>query len=211
MEVTAMHVLIFAPTVGAGEEMQSALGDAADHYTLAATWSDVLSSIKNNPPDLILIERTALARLEPTTLLNLAEPGSSPPLMFIDAMDTVASNGILLTKRLAIGSSPTFYQVGELYIDTRKKRAGLGERWVTLPPLQYRLLLTLAQRAGEVVSYQELLRKVWGYKGEDREARELLKVHIRQIRRRLGLDPEEHPYIRSVRGFGYMLAPPEED
>jgi DNA-binding winged helix-turn-helix (wHTH) protein len=211
MEVTAMHVLIFAPTLGAGEEMQSALGDGADHYTLAATWSDVLSYIKDDRPDLILIERTALARLEPTTLLNLTEPGCSPPLMFIDAPDTVASNGILLTKRLANGSSPTFYQVGELYIDTRKKRAGLGERRVTLPPLQYRLLLTLAQRAGEVVSYQELLRAVWGFKGEDSEARELLKVHIRQIRRRLGLDPNEHPYIRSVRGFGYMLASPEED
>ena len=131
--------------------------------------------------------------------------------MFINAPDTITRSGILPTRRLADNSSPTFYRVGELGIDTRKKRAGLGERWVTLPPLQYRLLLTLAQRAGEVVSYQELLCEVWGYKGEDREARELLKVHIRQIRRRLGLDPEEHPYIRSVRGFGYMLAPPEED
>ena len=206
-----MHVLIFAPTMDAAEEMQSALGDAADRYTLAAAWSDVLSSIKDNQPDLILIERTALARLEPTTLLNLTEPGYSPPLMFIDAPDTIARDGVLLIRRLADVSSPTYYQVGELHIDTRKKRAGLGERRVTLPPLQYRLLLTLAQRADEVVSYQELLRAVWGYKGEDREARELLKVHVRQIRRRLGLDPEEHPYIRSVRGFGYMLAPPEED
>jgi len=206
-----MHVLIFTPTLGAGEEMQSALGDAADQYTLAATWSDVLSSIRDDRPDLILIERTALARLDPTTLLNLTEPGCSPPLMFIDAPDTAARDGILLTKHLANGAAPTYYQVGELYIDTRKKRAGLGERRATLPPLQYRLLLTLAQRSGEVVSYQELLRAVWGYKGKDSEARELLKVHIRQIRRRLGLDPEENPYIRSVRGFGYMLAPPEED
>lgn len=206
-----MHVLIFAPTLGAGEEMQSTLGDAAERYTLAATWSDVLSSIKGDQPDLILIERTALARLEPTTLLNLTEPGCSPPLMFVDAQDAKARNGVLLTRRLANASPPSHYQVGELRIDTRKKRAGLGERWVTLPPLQYRLLVTLAQRAGEVVSYQELLRAVWGYEGEDSEARELLKVHIRQIRRRLGLDPEEHPYIRSVRGFGYMLATPEED
>ncbi|MDY7079848.1 MAG: winged helix-turn-helix domain-containing protein [Chloroflexota bacterium] len=39
----------------------------------------------------------------------------------------------------------------------------------------------------------------------------MVKVHIRQIRRRLGLDPEKHPYIRSVRCFGYVLAPPDED
>ncbi len=106
---------------------------------------------------------------------------------------------------------PLSYQIGELHIDTRKKRAGLGGRWVTLPPIQYRLLLALARRAGEVVSYRELLRAVWGYDGDDTEARELLKEHIRRIRRRLGLDLEERPYIRSVRGFGYMLAPPDED
>ena len=88
-----MRVLIFAPPLGAGEEMQSALGDAADHYTLADTWTDLLSSIKNDRPDLILIERTALARLEPTTLLNLVEPGCSSPLMFIDAPHTVAEKG----------------------------------------------------------------------------------------------------------------------
>ena len=205
-----MHVLIFAPTLSAGEEMQATLGDTADRYTVAAIWPEVLASVKNDPPDLILVERAALARLEPTTLLNLTEPGCWPPLMFVDVPATHASDGIVLTKRLT-QAPPLTYQIGELCIDTRKKRAGIGKRWVTLPPLQYRLLLTLAQRASEVVSYRDLLRAVWGYDGDDNEARELLKVHIRQIRRRLGLDPEEHPYIRSVRGFGYMLAPPEED
>jgi DNA-binding response OmpR family regulator len=210
MEVTIMHVLIFAPTLSAGEEMQATLGDAADRYTVVAIWPDVLASVKDDPPDLILVERAALARLEPTTLLNLTEPGCWPPLMFVDVPATHASDGIVLTKRLT-QAPPLTYQIGELCIDTRKKRAGIGERRVTLPPLQYRLLLTLAKRAGEVVSYRDLLRAVWGYDGDDNEARELLKVHIRQIRRRLGLDPEEYPYIRSVRGFGYMLAPPEED
>jgi DNA-binding response OmpR family regulator len=131
-------------------------------------------------------------------------------MIFVDAPSAGAADGAVLAKRLAQASPPS-YQVGELTIDTRKKRAGLGERWVTLPPLQYRLLVALAQRAGEVVSHRELLSAVWGYNGSDKEARELLKVHIRQIRRRLRLDPEEYPYIRSVRGFGYMLAPPEED
>ena len=205
-----MHVLIFAPTLGAGEEMQAALGDAADRYTIVTIWPDVLSCIADAPPDLIVVQRSVLARLEPTTLLNLMEPGRWPHLMLTDAPADSIKEGVALVRSLA-QVSPPVYHVGDLRIDTRKKRAGLGERWVTLPPLQYRLLLTLAKRAGEVVGYQELLREVWGYTGQDNEARELLKVHIRQIRRRLGLDPEEYPYIRSVRGFGYMLAPPEED
>ena len=79
-----------------------------------------------------------------------------------------------------------------------------------ITPIQYRLLLALAKRAGEVVNCQELLRLVWGYDAEENEARELVKVHIRQIRRRLGLEPEKHHYIQSIRGFGYMLASPED-
>jgi DNA-binding response OmpR family regulator len=127
-------------------------------------------------------------------------------------VDSPASvgDGIAVAQRL-VQEPPHYYQVGELHIDTRKRRAGLGQRWVTLPPIQYRLLLALAKRAGEVISSQELLRLVWGYDTEEAEARELVKVHIRQIRRRLGLDPERHYYIRSVRGFGYMLDSPDED
>jgi DNA-binding winged helix-turn-helix (wHTH) protein len=203
-----MHILILAPTPSVAEEIQASLGDTADRCTVAGTWADVHSSLEGDSPDLILVERSALARMEPTILLNLTEPGRWPPLLLVDAAGV--RNGVILTKRLGRGS-PSLYQVGDLRIDTRKKRVGLGGRWVTLPPLQYRLLLALAERAGEVVSYQELLQAVWGYDGEAREARELLKVHVRQIRRRLGLDPEENPYVRSVRGFGYMLASPEED
>jgi hypothetical protein len=210
MEVSTMHVLILASTPGAAEEMRATLGDMVDRYTVALTWADAISYLENDSPDLVLIERTSLTRVEPATLLNLAEPGCWPPLILVDAPAAGARDGVTLTKHL-VEAWPPSYQIGELRIDTRKKRAGLGERLVTLPPLQYRLLLALAKRAGEVVSYRELLQAVWGYDGEDNEARELLKVHIRQIRRRLGLDPEEHPYIRSVRGFGYMLALPEED
>ena len=120
-------------------------------------------------------------------------------------------DGVAAAQHLARAALPLYYQVGDLRVDTRKKRAGLGNQWVTLPPIQYRLLLTLAKQAGEVVEFQELMREVWGYKGEDSEARELLKVHVRQIRRRLGLDPERSHYIRSVRGFGYMLVSPDEE
>jgi DNA-binding winged helix-turn-helix (wHTH) protein len=205
-----MHILILAPTSSAAQEMQAALGDVAEQYTLAAAWPDVLAALQAAAPDLILIERSALTQLERTTLLSLLEPGRWPPVVLVDTLAAATREGLMLTRRLVQASLP-FYQVGDLQIDTRKKRVRFGERWVTLPPLQYRLLLTLAGRAGEVISYRELLRAVWGYDGDDNEARELLKVHVRQIRWRLGLDAQEHPYIRAVRGFGYMLSPPEEE
>ena len=157
---------------------------------------------------MILIERTVLARVELSTLSSLAELDRWPPLLFVDGADARTAVGIV--QRFA-RAAPAYYQIGDLHIDTRKRRAKVEENWVTLPPIQYRLLLALAQRADEVIGSQELLRLVWGYEAGEIEARELVKVHIRQIRRRLGLDSEKHHYIHSVRGFGYMLTPPEED
>ncbi|HET90403.1 MAG TPA: response regulator transcription factor [Chloroflexi bacterium] len=205
-----MHILILAPDSSTAQQLQDALCGIDDRYTVATTWADAASALEIELPDLVLIERSALARIEPTNLLNMMESGRWPTILLMDIPFAQAVEKLALAKRLT-KSTPPSYQIGELCIDTRKKRAGLGERWVTLPPIQYRLLLTLARRVGEVVSYRELLQTVWGYDGDDNEARELLKEHIRRIRRRLRMDPKEHRYIRSVRGFGYMLAPPDED
>jgi DNA-binding response OmpR family regulator len=205
-----MHILILAPTPGTAEQLQAALGDTANRYTIASAWSEVESLLAKDLPNLILVERAALTHIELATLLELAQPGRWPPVLLVSAAAAGAKDGIAVVQRLT-QEAPHYYQIGELRIDTRRKRAGLGGRWVALPPIQYRLLLALAKRAGEVIDCQELLRLVWGYDAEEIEARELVKVHIRQIRRRLGLDPEKHYYIRSVRGFGYMLAPPGED
>jgi DNA-binding winged helix-turn-helix (wHTH) protein len=204
-----VHILILASTPGAAEKMQDALNATTDRYTVVNAWPDILSTLEADRPGLILVERAALARAELTTLFKLMEPDHWPPLLILDTLTDDTHRSVAVARRLA-QPPPQYYQIGELRIDTRKRRASIGERWITLPPIQYRLLLALAQREGEVVDCQELLRLVWGYEAEEAEARELVKVHIRQIRRRLSLDPERHHYIHSVRGFGYMLAPPGE-
>jgi DNA-binding response OmpR family regulator len=97
-----------------------------------------------------------------------------------------------------------------MLIDPERKRARIkNKHWVGLPPVQYQLLFVLAQHSGKVVGYQQLLREVWGYDGSPSEAQELLKAHVRLLRRKLGLDPQSGEYIQSVRGHGYMLAAPD--
>jgi DNA-binding winged helix-turn-helix (wHTH) protein len=204
-----MHILIMASTPAAAEAIQAISDDTVDRYTIVTAWPDVISSLDKDRPELLLVERAALAQLDLLSLSRLVEPGRWPPLLIVDTLAAGDQRGLMVARRLA-QPLPQLYQVGELCIDTRKRRASVGEGWATLPPIQYRLLLALAQREGEVIGCQELLRLVWGYEAEEAEARELVKVHIRQIRRRLGLDPEKHHYIQSVRGFGYMLVPPDE-
>jgi len=102
-------------------------------------------------------------------------------------------------------------KIGQLTIDFEKKQITFSDRSLTLTPIQFNLLGALAISAGRVVGYRELLETVWGYTGEDSEARELLKVHINRIRRKMRAIAEGgESYIQSVRGFGYRLSPPGE-
>jgi DNA-binding winged helix-turn-helix (wHTH) protein len=174
------------------------------------SWSELVSSLDENSVDLVLVDRSLLRLADLSTLGILAGRERWPPILLVDTASESGLDSVSLLRRLT-RAAPDTYEVGGLRIDTRKRRASIGERWVTLPPIQYRLLLALAKRAGEVVACQDLLREVWGYESSEAEARELVKVHIRQIRRRLGLDPEKHHYVRSVRGFGYMLASPDDE
>jgi DNA-binding response OmpR family regulator len=205
-----MHTVILASTPEIAQRMKAELGDMRGRYTIATTWSDALSFSEKDLPDLVLVERVALGQIDLATLLNLVQANRCPPLLLVGTPTTDARSAITVAQELA-REPPQFYQIGELRIDTHRKRAAIGERWVALPPIQYRLLLTLIRRAGEAIDCQELLRVVWGYDANESEARELVKVHIRQIRRRLALDPEKHHYIHSVRGFGYLVALPEEE
>jgi len=203
-----MDCLLLGENQESVEQLCDALERGGDTCRVVTTWKEMVSTLEQSRPDLLLIERSVLARLEPNRTLRLAEPDRWPTLILFDPPIT-GVDAAHIARRVSQTTQGRM-RIGDLLIDTRKKRAGLHGRWVTLPPLQYRLLLALARRTGEVVSHRDLIKAVWGYDEDERETRALLKVHIRQIRRRLRLDPETAPYIRSVRGFGYMLAPPEE-
>lgn len=203
-----MHIAILAQSETFAESVLGALGPEAHRYTIVQTWPELESRLHADRPALIVVHRLALGRIPLGDLAQVGQPGVWPPLLIAGDEIARVTQSLGAAGRLA-QAEPSFYQLGELRIDTRRKRARVGDRWVGLPPIQYRLLLTLARRAGEVLNAQELLRIVWGYDASASEARELVKVHIRQIRRRLG--PTTHQYIRSVRGFGYVLTSPDAE
>ncbi|MBM7842843.1 response regulator transcription factor [Herpetosiphon giganteus] len=102
-------------------------------------------------------------------------------------------------------------RVGELEIGLWRQMARLGEQTLNLTPTEFRLLSCLAQQAGLVMSYANLLRCAQGYEAESSEAAELLKPHIYHLRQKIEPDPSNPRYILTVRGTGYVLAvePPQ--
>jgi DNA-binding response OmpR family regulator len=205
-----MHIAVLALSPEFAESVKSTLGRDAHRYSTVEDWSSLSRCLASERPALVIVQRPALGEVPLAEIAQLAKPGAWPPVLIAGQEIGRVTQSLVAAGRLLPGD-PQYYHVGDLRIDTRRKRATIGEKWVALPPIQYRLLLALARRAGEVMNAQELLRIVWGYDASPIEARELVKAHIRQIRRRLGLEPEAHHYIRSVRGFGYLLAAPDED
>lgn len=119
------------------------------------------------------------------------------------------AEAILRRLRRSFEEETNILEIGQLNINFDMKQATLCDKLLPLTPIQFRLVGSLALNAGRVMGYQELLECVWGYQGDESEARELLKVHINRIRQKMKVVAEgEERYIQSVRGFGYTLSPP---
>jgi DNA-binding response OmpR family regulator len=72
---------------------------------------------------------------------------------------------------------------------------------VTLTPLEFRLLATLAEHAGQVLSRDQLLELVWG--DPTHRTGDEVKLYIGYLRRKVEKDPAKPELIETVRGFGY--------
>lgn len=207
-----LRVLIIHPDLEVGERLLRnavQVGHVA-HY--APDLRGVLSWIARAIPDVIVADREWLERN--SRGLFSALRGCSP-LPLICPLESTDQSWIWdrlarSVRAFQAWTTGDLIRVGSLVIDHGRKQVIWRGQPVQLPPLQFKILTVLARRAGQVVSHADLVREVWGIEADDPEARELLKVHIRQIRKRLGLDPERGEVLVSVRGFGYMLTSSEE-
>ncbi len=101
--------------------------------------------------------------------------------------------------------SDRLVQIGQLQLDTWHQTATLGGRSLNLTPTEFRLLLCLAEHAGQMLSYTQLVRCAQGYEASDMEAGELIKPHIHHLRQKIEPDPSAPRYLLNVRGKGYIL------
>jgi DNA-binding response OmpR family regulator len=93
--------------------------------------------------------------------------------------------------------------IGDLWIDTEARKVNLGDKPVSLTPVEYDLLLALARAPGRVRTREQLLLEVAerDFEAFDRA----IDVHISSLRRKLGDDPRAPKLIETVRGAGYRM------
>jgi len=102
--------------------------------------------------------------------------------------------------RVQAGSDAVECVFGSLRFERNYFRCYLDENLLDLTPLEYKLLLFLAERSGKVQSRTELFRCVWGY-GDGARSR-TLDSHLKRLREKLG---RHACIIETVRGVGYRF------
>ena len=98
-----------------------------------------------------------------------------------------------------------FLQARDIVVDLQRQVVLVRDEPVNLTPTELRLLTTLMQRPDEVIGARELVREVQGYECDESEARAIIRVHIRRLRKKIEEVPEDPHYIINVRGVGYMF------
>lgn len=99
--------------------------------------------------------------------------------------------------------------LGGISIDPKAREVRVEGREIELTSTEFELLRVLAEHPGWVYSREELLESVWGYSylGDSR----LVDVHIANLRKKIGDDPSDPQFIRTVRGVGYKFQPLNTD
>ena len=93
---------------------------------------------------------------------------------------------------------------GDLTIDYAQRRVMLAGRPVQLTAIEYGLLFELSANAGRVMTYDRLLRRVWGLRGSGDSRR--VRTAAKQLRRKLGDDANDPTYILNEPRVGYRMA-----
>lgn len=104
---------------------------------------------------------------------------------------------------LAGDAANPIFIVGELRVDLARRQVWVENEEVHLTPHEYKLLTTLIQHAGKVVTQSQLLREVWGpgYNDENH----YLRVYMGQLRHKLEKTPAQPRYLLTEPGVGYRL------
>ena len=111
----------------------------------------------------------------------------------------------LLRRASGHAESVETYADDVLSIDFAQRAVTVGEREVSLTPLEFKLLSAFVRHPNQVLSREQLLELVWGdafgVSGDQ------VKLYVGYLRRKLSPDSPEEAPVETVRGFGYRYRP----
>ncbi|MGH6673127.1 MAG: response regulator [Xanthobacteraceae bacterium] len=209
-------------------------GFELDGFTVAEaeTGNEALRQVTLKPSDLVILD-LGLPDMDGSEVLERLRAWSGVPLIVLSVRGSEAEKVRLLElgaddyvvkpfgmaellarahsamrRQLRSGGSEPILKFGPLAIDFTARAVFVGDVRVPLTPKEYRLLQTLAQHSGNVVTHQFLLREVWG--NEHVDDTHYLRIFVRKLRRKIEADPTQPRILLTELGVGYRLASTSE-
>jgi PAS domain S-box-containing protein len=212
--------------------LRRSLDEAGYQPIVTADPSEVAKLVEMEEPDLVLLD-LMLPGTSGFELLERIREFSGVPVIFLTASDReedavralkegaddyitkpfspselLARIGAALRRRVlpdVMEALPAF-TLSDLTIDFAGRRVSVAGQEISLSATEYKILHQLATHAGRPLSYEHLLRQVWGpeYSAET----ELVRSFIRNLRRKLGDDAQNPRFILTERQVGYRMPKP---
>jgi two-component system response regulator MprA len=206
------------------DSLRRALGYAGYAVATAANGADALTSVARSPVDLIILDVLMPMLNGFDTCRALRDRGDVTPVLTLTALDAVddrvtgleAGADDYLVKPFALRellarvnallrrTQPPRDVLGyaDLTLDMSTRTVTRGSTPIILTRIEFALLELLMRNAEQVLSYEVILDRVWGY-GEA-PASNALQVFVGFLRRKLEDDGHQR-LVHNVRGIGYVL------
>jgi DNA-binding response OmpR family regulator len=225
------HIVLVEDDTLLRRSLAFSLVQAGYRMTTCANAEDALALSRRDPPDLVLLD-IGLPGIDGLEALRHFREIVGAPVIFVTArrreldealgLELGADDyitkpfdlSVLLARVKAVlrrsqrpvadfQSTQKSLAIGDLVIDAAAHAVTVSGRSVDLSPREFELLYALALEAGQVISADDLLARVWGaeYQGQP----QVVYVHIRWLREKIEEIPGQPRRIITVRGVGYKL------
>ena len=98
---------------------------------------------------------------------------------------------------------PTFYEDDYLKVDIGGRRVHIRGQEVRLTPTEFKLLSMFVQHPGEVLTFQQLLERVWGF--EYTREHHYPRIYVSHLRHKIEPDAKNPTYVQNEYGIGYRF------
>lgn len=222
------HILVIDDEPQILRAMRTILTEKGFKVTTANRGEDGLALAATNEPDLIVLD-LGLPDMDGVEVCSRLREWTQTPIIVLSVRDSerdkVAAldmgaddyltkpfgiEELLARVRVALRHSgraaetqSKLVKAGTLSIDLVWHIVKRGDEEIKLTGTEYKLLAYLATNHGRVLTHQSILTHVWG--PADADHTEYLRVYMRQLRKKLEVDPERPQFILTEPGIGYRF------
>jgi two-component system KDP operon response regulator KdpE len=226
--VSALVVLLIEDEPQVRRFLRSSLAPTGYKLVEAATGAEGLAAAVAEPPDVVLLD-LGLPDLDGIEVTRRLREWTQVPILVLSArgrdQDKVAALDAgaddYLTKpfslpellariRVAVrhasaqgGKEESVVTIGDLKVDLAGRIVTLSGEAVRLTPIEYKLLASLVRGGGRVMTYQQLLKEVWGLRYASQK--QYLHVYVGHLRSKLEKDSARPRFLLTEPGVGYRL------